>query len=311
MHEQTLQGLRYLQAATTLLQRVAQQQPTAGLLEAADLQWWWRTPRRTDELPQLFWCDDDGAPTAAAIATDWGDGVALDLILMPDASAEQARQVLERALRHAQALELGDVDIVVDRADTRMHQLLAGHGFVQDPDDKLDVALAMLDLGGQRPSPVGAPALSPVPSPALPPGYRLCDRTETSARPHHMISRSGPQIEERLRQTSLYRADLDLLVLDSDDRLAAYGLFWFDPVSATGLVEPMRTEAAHQRRGLAGHLLWAGIQRLARAGAARVKVCFQPGNAAAQALYLRAGFRPYKRTAVLSRPRGAGTAVAG
>lgn len=297
MHEHALQGHQYLQAATRLLQRVAQQDPTAGLLEAADLQWWWRTPRRTDALPQLFWRDDDGAPMAAAIATDWGDGVALDLILMPDASAEQAQQVLERALSHAQALGLGDLDIVVDREDARMHQLLASHGFARDPDGKLDVELAMLDLCGRTPSQAGASA----PSPALPPGYRLCDRAETWPRPHHMISRSGPEIDERLRQTRLYRADLDLLVLDSDESLAAYGLFWFDEVTATGLVEPMRTEAAHQRQGLAGHLLSAGIERLGRAGAARVKVCFQPGNAAAQALYLRAGFRPYKRTAVLSR----------
>lgn len=43
-------------------------------------------------------------------------------------------------------------------------------------------------------------------------------------------------------ETSLYRSDLDLLILDQHDQVAAYGLFWFDPQTATGLVEPMRTE---------------------------------------------------------------------
>ena len=37
-------------------------------------------------------------------------------------------------------------------------------------------------------------------------------------------------------------------MLSPDGDVAAYALFWFDPVSATGLVEPMRTEDSHQRR---------------------------------------------------------------
>jgi len=42
-----------------------------------------------------------------------------------------------------------------------------------------------------------------------------------------------------------------LRVLAPDGDVAAYAVFWFDPVSATGLVEPMRTDDSHQRRGLA------------------------------------------------------------
>ena len=65
-------GAGYLQAVTTLLQRVRAAHPTAGVFEAADFQWWWRSPRSTDALPQLFWFDDSGLPEAAVIATDWG-----------------------------------------------------------------------------------------------------------------------------------------------------------------------------------------------------------------------------------------------
>jgi GNAT superfamily N-acetyltransferase len=90
-------------------------------------------------------------------------------------------------------------------------------------------------------------------------------------------------------------------VLDGHSQVAAYSLFWFDPVTATGLVEPMRTEAAHQRRGLARHLLGAGIDRLTAAGARRVKVCYGPGNRAARNLYFGAGFESGKQTAVFSR----------
>jgi ribosomal protein S18 acetylase RimI-like enzyme len=124
--------------------------------------------------------------------------------------------------------------------------------------------------------------------------------------PHHMIPRNGPDVEARLRQTSLYRPDLDLLILDSRDSIAAYGLFWFDPETATGLVEPMGTEDDHQRRGLARHLLTAGLDLLVDAGAARVKIVFEPDNPASRGLYLSVGFEPVKETAVFSRRASAG-----
>lgn len=289
MQEQFRAGIQYLEAATVLLQRVGRTHPTAGLLEAADLHWWWRAPRPSDSLPQLFWFDAAGHPMAAVIATDWGDGVALDPIVMPDAPAGWVEHILERALAHARARGLEDVDIVVDRADHAMHDVLARHGFAIAHDERLDVVLSMRDAK-DRP-PVGT----------LEQGYRLARRVDTRQWPHHLIPRSGPGIEERLRQTSLYRPDLDLLVLDGKENVAAYGLFWLDPVTLTGLVEPMRTEDAHQQRGLARHVLAAGMGLLAQAGAERIKVCFKPSNAAARALYLGAGFKPYKQTAVFSR----------
>ena len=63
----------------------------------------------------------------------------------------------------------------------------------------------------------------------------------------------------------------------------------------------MRTEDAHQRQGLARHVLTAGVDRLARAGATRIKICFEPDNEAARALYLDVGFEPVRRTVMLSR----------
>jgi hypothetical protein len=51
MQEQHRLGLEYLENATTLLRRARNAHPTAGSLEAADLHWWWRTPRTTDAVP--------------------------------------------------------------------------------------------------------------------------------------------------------------------------------------------------------------------------------------------------------------------
>jgi GNAT superfamily N-acetyltransferase len=282
-------GIDAVQAVTALLQRVRLAHPTAGLLEAADLQWWWRSPRRTDHVPQLFWFDAQARPRAALIATDWGDAVALDPIVMPEVAADEVARVIELGLVHARGSGFGALEIVVDSADALMHQVLSSHGFSITDGASLGVVCAWLDAGAR-------PSISPLPA-----GYRLCSRLDMSAQPHHMIGRNGPNVEARLMQTSLYRPDLDLVVLDSEDQIAAYALLWLDPATTVALVEPMRTEAAHQRRGLARHLLTAGIDRLVNAGARRVKLCYAPGNRAARDLYLGAGFEPDKQTAVFSR----------
>lgn len=286
-------GVHCLEAATALLRRVRSLHPTAGLLEAADLHWWWRSPRSTDNLRQLFWFDHQGRPEAAVIATDWGDGITLDPSVMPDATPDWVAHVIERGLAHASESGYGVVDNRVDLADQVMREVLVGLGFAIAEDKSDDDVEAWLAADAR-------PTISP-----LNEGYRLCSRLDAAGRPHHMIHRSGSEVETRLRQTSLYRPDLDLFVLDRRESVAAYGLFWFDPETATGLVEAMRTEDLHQRRGLARHLLSAGIDRLAAAGAGRVKIVYRPDNPAAKDLYLSVGFEPVKQTAVLARRAGA------
>jgi RimJ/RimL family protein N-acetyltransferase len=269
-----------------LLHRVRSAHPTKGLYEAADLQWWWRTARSTDDLGQLFWFDHLGRPEAAVIATDWGDRIALDPIIMPDATPDWVAHVIERGLAHASESGFGAVELEVDRADDVLRAVLVGHGFAIKEDGVVETWLAA-DARLE---------ISP-----LHDDYRLSRRLDTMLRPHHMIYRSGPDVETRLRQTSLYRPDLDLVVLDNRERVAGYGLFWFDPETVTGLVEPMRTEDDHQRRGLARHILTTGIDLLAEAGAERIKICYEPDNPASRSLYLSVGFEPDKQTDVLSR----------
>lgn len=280
-------GLEALRAATTLAQWIRGAHPTAGLFEAADLQWWWRTPRSTDHQPQLFWFDEHGRPIAAVILTAWGDHVALDPIVLPDASPAWIADVVEQGLAHAARCGLEPLGLEVDAADGALRSLLAGHGFVEGAGEIVETWLA----------PSTRPAVSP-----LHPGYRLRSRADVAGEPHHMIGRAGPDVDARLRQTSLYRPDLDLLVHDEDGQVAAYGLFWYDPATATGLVEPMRTEDAHQRRGLARHVLTAGVDRLRRAGAERVKICYEPANPASGPLYRSVGFEPTRTTIAMSRP---------
>lgn len=289
-----LAGLDALSEATTLLQRVRTVHPTAGLYQAAELQWWWRDPRPTDDLLQIFWCDDHGEPVATVLATDWGDGgslvygeVTLAVIVLPDATPEWTTHVVERGLAHVADAGIGAVELEVARTDHVVRSALAGHGFVRTGDGVIEAWLAVIDR----------PEVS-----RLAPGYRLRTRVETADRPHHFAVRDDAFDEDRLRQMSLYDPGLDLVVLDPDDGVAAYGLFWFDPVTATGVVEPMRTMDDHQRRGLARHVLTAGVDRLAAAGATRISIGWEPGNPASDHLYRSVGFEPVVETDLFGGP---------
>jgi RimJ/RimL family protein N-acetyltransferase len=289
LREQSLVGLEYLEAVTRLLQRVRRAHPTAGLWEAADRQWSWRTPRSTDDLPQLFWFDGDGQPAAAVITTCSEHGVGFDPMFMPDATPDQVAHVVSRGLAHTGDSGIERVELEVDPADDVLRHVLFDHGFAVKGRGAVEAWLSVR----------ARPEISPIQE-----EYRLSTRSDSTRCPHHMTGseRNHPDTEERLRQTSLYRPDLDLVVHDQHDNVAAYGLFWHDPVSATGLVEPMRTEDDHQRRGLARHVLTAGVALLAGAGAERIKIVYDPENPASGHLYRSVGFEPHRYTEVLAGP---------
>ncbi len=273
IHEVWVSGLEYLALSSELLQRARLADAEAGVWEAPDLQWWWRTPRRSDVIDQRFWIDDEG-PVAGVVLTDWGRAWGCDPIVVPGVSTVQLPTVWARAVEAIDALGLEAVEVLARDDDFELLGLLAGAGFVAD-DDRSGVT--WMDAQDR-------PEVA-----ALPEGFALVDRAQETTRPHPMRRRSGEAVEARLQQCSLYDPTLDLAVEAADGRAAGYALFWFDPVTEVGMVEPMRVEDAYQRRGLARALLTAGLDRLARRGARRLKVGY--GTDVARGLYVGAGFR--------------------
>jgi hypothetical protein len=76
VREERRVGLQYLDAVTTLLQRVRGTHPTHGLYPAAELQWWWDVLRSTDHFEQVFWFDDLSRrepPSSSPISATHGD----------------------------------------------------------------------------------------------------------------------------------------------------------------------------------------------------------------------------------------------
>jgi ribosomal protein S18 acetylase RimI-like enzyme len=275
-------GLEYLALVTALLQRARLADPDAGEWEAADLQWWWRTPRASDELPQRFWLENEG-PVAAVVLHDWERTWECVPIVVPGLSSVPLEVVWEHAVGAIDSLRLEAVELVARDDDVKLLNLLPRSGFARV---EQRYGLTWMNAGDRS-----APA-------AVPDGYTLVDRDRADG-PHPMRLRNGEGVEARLRQCSLYDASLDLAIEASDGRVAGYALFWFDPVTGVGLVEPMRVEEEFQRRGLARALLTEGLDRLAKRGARRLKVGY--GTEAARRLYTGVGFRVTATSALYLR----------
>lgn len=266
-------GLEYLRLATELLQRARLTDLQAGLWEAADLQWWWRTPRRSDSMGQRFWLDDNG-PVAAVVLTDWGQVWGCEPILLPGESQVELATMWAQALDDIDALKLEPAEVTARDDDLELIDLLTEDGFAVTEEH---YGMTSMDADDR-------PEVTP-----LPQGFRVVDRARTTTRPHPMRRRNGEAVEARLRQCSLYDPALDLAVETADGEVAGYALFWSDPVTGVGMVEPMRVEAAYQRRGLARALLTAGLDRLAERGARHLKVAY--ATDVARDLYVGSGFR--------------------
>lgn len=281
LRRELVRGLDRLNATTTVLQRARLADPLGDRWEAADVQWWWRRPRATDELALPVWFDEMG-PVAAAGLTAWNDVWQVDVFDAPSTVDEE--EVWAAALEATAGHRIEALRVLVWDDDSPLARLAMRTGFART--DEVS-GTSWMDADDRPPA-------------AQVPGFAIVDRVTRTGRPHPMIARNGERVEQRLRQCSLYDPTLDLAVEDTDGRVAGYALFWFDSTTLVGLVEPMRVEDEYQRRGLGRMLLTHGVDRLARRGARRLKIGFE--SDAARSLYLGAGFVQTSVDRLLVRP---------
>jgi GNAT superfamily N-acetyltransferase len=275
MRQELLTGLDRLTALTALLNRIRLEEPRAGVWEAADMHWWWRRPRASDGLAVPVWFDDADKPIAAAILTEWPDAWFLDVIRLPRLSLT-LDDLIEPAWAHLEH-RIGSpvIEAIVAADDLELSVWYEGRGFAVTDE---------IWSGWQ-------PASTRPPVRAMSTGYQLVDRAVRGADvapKHPMAGRNGPDIETRLRQTTLYNPQLDLAVLAPDGSVAGYSLFWYDPVTRVGLVEPVRVEDEHAGRGIGYRMISAGLERLATMGATMLKIGWESERAGE--LYMRLGF---------------------
>lgn len=276
-----LAGLDRVEATARVLQRIRRADGDAGVWDAADIHWWWRRPRRSDELPLPVWFDDAG-PCAAVSLTEWGETWQADPLVV--AGTVDFDEVWGALLEAAATVDAPVWEVLVREDDSPLRARVTASGFASTDDTS---GTTWMDADEW------APVVAP------PGGFAIRDRASAPDRPHPMTVRNGQEVERRLRQCSLYDPTLDLAVDAPDGRPVGYALFWFDPSTGVGMVEPMRVEDEFQRRGLARALLTEGLDRLVAAGARRLKVGFD--GDAGRRLYEGAGFRVTSMTRAYRR----------
>lgn len=278
-------GPEYLRLVTELLQRQRLADPYAGLYEAADLQWWYTRDPHPSDRDAVVWLSGE-IPIVAAAFTRWS-ATRYNCVVLGDPTYSPAW-----AFVRARCAELAEtaIEMEIDPADDVTAAQAAQAGFTELGET---YGVMWLDAAN-RARPRG-----------LPDGYVMVDR---SAQPeaHPMIKRNGPQVEQRLRECSLYDPTLDLAVIAPGGEIAGYALFWADLRTGVGMVEPMRIEEGHAGRGLGGTLLREGLDRLSGRGCTRLKVLHEESNPTAAQLYRGAGFVTRIRATTHRRPAANG-----
>lgn len=139
---------------------------------------------------------------------------------------------------------------------------------------------------------------APPPPTALPAGYtiRLMDGEHDIAgrvAAHRDAFAPSKMTEARYRYamaSPTYRPDLDLIVADANDDVAAFTTIWLDAENRFGVFEPVGCHAAHRRQGLARAVITDGLRRLHDLGADRAIIGSDHDNEGSNRLYESLGF---------------------
>lgn len=172
------------------------------------------------------------------------------------------------------------VDVRYSAEDRALAAALERHGFRVD----------------QKSGGVLTRPLEGLPEVVVPAGYRLGwvrTRAELLGRVAAQQAAFAPSdltVEryERVTRTWPYRPELDRIVLTDDDEVVAFCTAWLDAENAAGLLEPVGTHPAHQRRGLAKAVCLDALYALRAAGAKTAQVAY--AREAAAATYRSLGF---------------------
>ena len=269
VRRELLRGLERLNATTFVLQRSRLEEPNTGIWDAADVQWWWRRPRVTDDLALPVWFDEVG-PVAAVGLSAWDNTWQTDAFV--ESSVVPLEEVWNETITAINQFPIHPCRLILTERNDQLMELALKSGF-KLTDEMSGTTWLNID---ERPEVRYID------------GFTVKDRTARSQLVHPMVARNGEFVESRLQECSLYDPTLDLVIEDDDGNVAGYALFWFDKTTLVGMLEPMRVEESFQRRGLASILITTGLDRLARKGARRVKVGFE--SEAAASLYLGIGF---------------------
>lgn len=143
----------------------------------------------------------------------------------------------------------------------------------------------------------------PIPSPVLADGFHIRsvsgeNEAHLAAEVHRGSFGRHWTTEEYLKvmRTPGFSSEHELVVTAPDGHFAAFLIYWLDPISKSGLFEPVGCHKEFQRRGLTKALMYEGMRRMVNAGMEIAVVLHESDNLAAKNLYASVGFLEHFKT---------------
>jgi predicted N-acetyltransferase YhbS len=273
-------------------------------LRAGDLAWLRRPYTHSDLMGRVrLWEDAGGLVVGWTFLRSSGG---FNLFVAPGCASDGLLdEMVVGVVRTAgAAVEVGDppvglytygLDLDRSPEDRAVAAALERHGFVQ-----------VASSGG-----VMARSLeTALPEAAVPPGYRLGwveTREHVLGRVEAHRAAFAPSevtlaVYERVRASWPYRPVLDRIALTDGGEVVSFCTAWIDEANEAGLLEPVGTHPAHQRRGLARAVCADALRVLREAGARTAQVGY--GNEAGHATYQSLGFEDTAADLVYRREVG-------
>ena len=144
---------------------------------------------------------------------------------------------------------------------------------------------------------------APIPAPSLPTGFSLRNvsgehEAGLLAEVHSCAFGSSWTAEAYLKvmRTPGFESQHELVAVTPNGRFAAFLVYWLDPVSRSGLFEPVGCHPDFRRLGLTKALMLEALKRMAVAGMTAALVGHNAANPAAAKLYTSVGFSKHFET---------------
>jgi ribosomal protein S18 acetylase RimI-like enzyme len=246
--------------------------------------------RGRDLERHVFLCEgSDGALQALALIYP-GHDAAYNVLVHPDLRGAFERELVDRCEQTAWTASQASgsaqttVGTEVMDCDTIRRDLLLARGYSPEEPPYLLNTIRQLD--------------GSIPEPIVPPGLTLRSvagehEVEAVAAVHDSAFTpkwaGGAYLP--VMRTPGYAIERELVVVAPDGRFAAFLVYWLDPLSRSGLFEPVGCHADFRRRGLTTALLYEGMRRMVARGMRTAIVNHHADNLAAVALYRSVGFQ--------------------
>ena len=254
-----------------------------------DIVHWMCNSYRGQALDSYFWLyepDNKLLALAELSKAEWG---VFTLVTHPQACSDQAelallglcQRLMDERMRENPA-DKRTLAINVASTNQQRIDLLRSLGYQPEP-PKYVATIRSLD--------------KPLPKPSLPEGFSLRSVAAESeagllAEVHnHSFGSSWIETEYlKVMRTPGFMIEHELVAVAPDGRFAAFVIYWLDPISRSGLFEPVGCHKDFQRQGLATALMVEGMQRMVAAGMTHALVSYKSDNLPASKLYASLGF---------------------